>query len=846
MRPLLGHAKWKRHATFAALLLVGALAATILLTSGLGSQSASATEPCANGTVVPNPADNPGLVADCAVLLAAEDTLRGTATLNWSADTPIADWTGITLSGDPQRVIRLHLTYANLDGSIPAGLAGLEQLQSLQLSNNALTGSIPAALGALAELQILYLHGNQLTGAIPAALGDLDNLLYLGLRDNQLTGAIPTEFASLWELQDLYLQNNQLSGAIPVELGDRDLRSLYLSGNSGLTGCIPAALRDVRNNDLADLDLSWCAAQPTQTLTVSKLGSGKIAPAPGTHSYRSGARVRLQLWPGGGFRLAAWGGACSGSALTCILTINTDKTVSVTFERITYTLTVTATAGGSVSPTGASTQYENAAVTLTASWTDATHAFSGWGGDCSGTEPTCELTMDADKTVTATFAERCQSATDPTCIRVVYLGAPDDYTQVADVPDTVIIEPQADGRYLVERGQQITVVTAAPLPSGYTRFYLQRRPQEGVAPTSYERLIPPVGTTYTFTVTTDERGPSPISFDLTAARPRPLPRPGQKPELGDVVVTTEFLLPLTLELASSRALCTANTLTELSWIISGGLPPYTLTIDGETVDAEADSQRANCGPIPADPMGPVPGTTPAKTFRASVTDSQARPVTATDSVQVELAEALSPPTGIEAASLSVVVGVSWTPKPAPAEGVSSQARFLPQGLFLVRHRLLDAESWTYEPRAELRFPWWIVLLDEGTRELMFAELRAPIEAETPEALDWSEATRAATHAPPENLTATATHNTVTVTWQRQPYALKTWVFVSLDAQDPYNGSLTDFVQETGVTGDASVTFEHLPPDAEFVARVKYGDDVSTSVPVRTTVGPDGYDYAAIP
>ena len=171
--------------------------------------------------------------------------------------------------------------------------------------------------------------------------------------------------------------------------------------------------------------------------------------------------------------------------------------------------------------------------------------------------------------------------------------------------------------------------------------------------------------------------------------------------------------PLTLELASSRDLCTANTLTELSWTIAGGRSPYTLTIDGETVDANAESHRANCGAIPADPMGPVPGTTPAKTFRASITDSQATPVTVTADVQLELVEALPAPTGIEIASLSVVIGVTWTPKPAPAEGVSSQARFLPQGLFLVRHRLLDADSWTYELRAELRFPWWIVLLDEG-------------------------------------------------------------------------------------------------------------------------------------
>ena len=69
--------------------------------------------------------------------------------------------------------------------------------------------------------------------------------------------------------------------------------------------------------------------------------------------------------------------------------------------------------------------------------------------------------------------------------------------------------------------------------------------------------------------------------------------------------------PLTLELTSSRDLCTANTLTELSWTIAGGRPPYTLTIDGETVDANAESHRANCGAIPTDPLSgdPLPGPT---------------------------------------------------------------------------------------------------------------------------------------------------------------------------------------------------------------------------------------------
>ena len=138
--------------------------------------------------------------------------------------------------------------------------------------------------------------------------------------------------------------------------------------------------------------------------------------------------------------------------------------------------------------------------------------------------------------------DRCTTPIDPTCIRAVYKGAPDQYAQVQDIPDSVLIQPDSDGRYQVERGQQITVVTAAQLPADYTRFYLQRQPlQVAVSPTSAQQLIPPVGTTYTFTVTTDEAASNLISFDLTAARP--LPRPGQKPELGDVVVTTNFLVP---------------------------------------------------------------------------------------------------------------------------------------------------------------------------------------------------------------------------------------------------------------------------------------------------------------
>ena len=519
-------------------LAVVVVALVVVMVAAGQTRNAGATASCDSGTAVPNPADNSALVSDCETLLAAKDTLRGTATLNWSADRAITSWTGVTVAGTPQRVTKLVLESGTLNGTIPAslgdlsaltqlrlgwnqltgtippGLGNLTRLTQLNLAGNrlsgaippelgsigaslthlvlsgpsplpsgiGLTGSIPPELGYLSGLQSLYLDGNRLTGTIPTRLGRLTNLTWLLLTGNQLSGPIPTQLGDLTTLTHLELQDNNLSGAIPTQLGDlRTLRKAYLKRNSGLTGCVPRGLSDVRFNDAARLGLPTCAADAPST---------PMTPLP------------------------------------------------------THTLTVTATGSGSVTPAGTSTHDEGSEVTLTAIWTDATHYFDSWGGACSGAVGAiCTLSpFDDDATVSASFAERCTAgATDPTCIRVVYIGAPDDYANVADIPDNLTFTPTSEGRYQVGRGEQITVVTGgASLPEGWTRFYLQLQPlTANPSPLSYERLIPPVGTTYTFTPTTDPEGAVLITFDLTAAKPHPV-RPSHKPILGAVVVTTQF------------------------------------------------------------------------------------------------------------------------------------------------------------------------------------------------------------------------------------------------------------------------------------------------------------------
>ena len=237
---------------------------------------------CSNGTVVPNPSANPALKRDCINLLAAKDTLRGTATLNWSEDTAITSWDGVRVKGSPGRVAEVLLTSKGLTGTIPPDLGRLDGLQHLWFNINQLAGAIPSELGSLADLQTLILNDNRLTGAvprelgglssletlwldrnrlsgeIPAALGDLSSLRRLTLSVNRLSGSIPSDLGNLTNLEYLWLNVNRLTGTIPSELGSLDdLRNLRLGSNQ-LTGCIPPALRDIDDTDLDNLGLQNC------------------------------------------------------------------------------------------------------------------------------------------------------------------------------------------------------------------------------------------------------------------------------------------------------------------------------------------------------------------------------------------------------------------------------------------------------------------------------------------------------------------------------------------------------------------------------------------------------------
>jgi len=135
-------------------------------------------------------------------------------------------------------------------------------------------------------------------------------------------------------------------------------------------------------------------------------------------SFPEGTQVTLSASPVGNSVFAGWVGACSGLS-ACKMTLTQNASVSATFNaNPTLAVTLSGPGQGSVAsnPSGI-----NCGRTCSASFSAGTQvtltetpavnsSFAGWtGGGCSGTSPSCTITLSASQRVTATFNIR-QSA----------------------------------------------------------------------------------------------------------------------------------------------------------------------------------------------------------------------------------------------------------------------------------------------------------------------------------------------------------------------------------------------------------------------------------------------------
>ena len=158
----------------------------------------------------------------------------------------------------------------------------------------------------------------------------------------------------------------------------------------------------------------------TQQLTVDKIGTGDglISSSPDgidcgqdcIAAFAQDSLITLTADPDESSTFSGWSGACSGTG-DCEITMDAQKTITATFEAdLQLIVNKAGTGDGRISSSlpgidcgqdCSASLAPNTIVTLTAN-PDEGSTFSGWSGACSGIGD-CEFTMDAQKTVTATF-----------------------------------------------------------------------------------------------------------------------------------------------------------------------------------------------------------------------------------------------------------------------------------------------------------------------------------------------------------------------------------------------------------------------------------------------------------
>ncbi|WP_367363485.1 PEGA domain-containing protein [Mesotoga sp.] len=114
-------------------------------------------------------------------------------------------------------------------------------------------------------------------------------------------------------------------------------------GYNNLTGTV-----DVDSDESVNVTLT----KKTYTLAVNIVGQGTVTKNPDKAAYTHGEVVQLTANPADNWNFTGWSGDLAGSTNPESITMNSDKTVTANFSIVQYTITASAGAGGTISPSG--------------------------------------------------------------------------------------------------------------------------------------------------------------------------------------------------------------------------------------------------------------------------------------------------------------------------------------------------------------------------------------------------------------------------------------------------------------------------------------------------------------
>jgi hypothetical protein len=140
------------------------------------------------------------------------------------------------------------------------------------------------------------------------------------------------------------------------------------------------------------------------TLSVTAIGNGTVSytQAGADGGYKKGEVVVLTAEPSDGWRFDHWEGGVSGIQTTVSTEINSNLSVTAVFIQQ-FKLVMSKTGNGTVTIDPDLNEYDkDQQVTVTAV-PDSGWSFDHWSGSITSTDNPLQITMDADKTITAVF-----------------------------------------------------------------------------------------------------------------------------------------------------------------------------------------------------------------------------------------------------------------------------------------------------------------------------------------------------------------------------------------------------------------------------------------------------------
>jgi uncharacterized repeat protein (TIGR02543 family) len=180
-------------------------------------------------------------------------------------------------------------------------------------------------------------------------------------------------------------------------------------------------------------------------LAVATVGSGSVIKSPDQASYLGGTSITLTATPATGWHFVSWSGDTSTTVNPLTFVIRSNRNFTANFAINTYTLAVTSTGTGSVAKSPDQPTYNHGTVVNLTATPGPGQSLVSWGGSASGNTNPLPVTMDGNKTITATF-------TNPLNVTVTGNGSvaksPDQTGYAPGTSVTLTATPAAGSRFL--------------------------------------------------------------------------------------------------------------------------------------------------------------------------------------------------------------------------------------------------------------------------------------------------------------------------------------------------------------------------------------------------------------